>query len=326
MTGPGGWREKRKTRAELEVLWSAVGRLLESALRLLPESPRRGDDGGSLEECRVYLDHNEMELALDELRMLGDANDAPAAYWETLAEAARLMELDARVPSSRRLVILGATGAVGRHVLAEALRSPAFAAVTTLGRRKADVADGEAPPGKLAQHVVDFEAPASYRALVAGHTAAICTLGVGQPSKSTREEVWKVEIDYVMAFAAACRDAGVRHFSLMTSVGSDARSTSYYLRLKGTQEDRVKALGFERTSLFRPSLLITQENRYGAGQGMFLAVWPKLHWLLAGPLRRYRGVRVEDLGRAITMNAARHAPAGVEVYEWDDFQRILEKS
>ena len=223
----------------------------------------------------------------------------------------------------RRLVILGATGAVGRNVLAEALRSPAFAAVTTLGRRPADIGEDEAPAGKLAQYVVDLDAPVSYRALVAGHTAAICTLGVGQPSTSTREEVWKVEIEYVTAFAAACKDAGVRHFSLMTSVGSDARSRSYYLRLKGTQEDRVKALGFERTSLFRPSLLITPLNRYGASQAAFLAVWPKIHWMLAGPLRRYRGVRVEDLGRAIALNAARDAPGGVEIHEWDGFQRIL---
>jgi uncharacterized protein YbjT (DUF2867 family) len=212
---------------------------------------------------------------------------------------------------------------VGRNVLAEALRSPAFEIVTTLGRRRVEMPDGETPPGKLGQHVVNLEEPASYRALVSGHTAAICTLGVGQPSKSTREEVWKIEIDYVMGFALVCREAGVRHFSLMTSVGSDSSSRSYYLRLKGTQEDRMKALGFERTSLFRPSMLLTPQNRYGARQALILAVWPKIDWMLAGPLRRYRGVRVEDLGRAIAINAARAASAGVEVLEWDDFQRLL---
>jgi uncharacterized protein YbjT (DUF2867 family) len=222
----------------------------------------------------------------------------------------------------RRLVLLGATGAVGGHVLGEALRSPAFERVTTIGRRPAGVANAGAP-GKLSQHVVDLGMPASYRPLLAGHTTAVCTLGVGQPSKSTREEVWKVEIDYVTAFAAACRDAGIRHFSLMTSVGADARSRFYYARLKGTQEERVTALGFERTSLFRPSMILTPQNRYGATQGLFLAVWPKLHGLFAGPLRRFRGVHVEDLGRAIAINAARDNASGVEIFEWDGVQRIL---
>lgn len=228
-----------------------------------------------------------------------------------------------RQSTPRRLILLGATGAVGRNVLAEALRSSAFDSVTTLGRRAADVATGQAAAHTLTQHIVNLEAPASYRPLVAGHTTAICTLGVGQPTKSTREEVWRVEIDYVLGFAEACRDAGVRHFSLMTSVGANARSRSYYLRLKGTQEDRVKALGFARTSLFRPSMLLTPQNRYGASQALLLALWPRLHWLLAGRLRRFRGIRVEDLGRAIALNAARDRPAGVEVLEWDGFQRIL---
>jgi len=195
--------------------------------------------------------------------------------------------------------------------------------VTTLGRRLVDIADGEVPAGKLAQHVVNLQDPASYRALVEGHTTAICTLGVGEPSKTTREEVWKVEIDYVMGFAAVCKEAGVRHFSLMTSVGANARARSYYLRLKGMQEERAKAMGFQRTSLFRPSMLLTPENRYGAIQAVFLAVWPRIDGLFAGPLRRYRGIRVEDLGRAIAMNAAREAPDGAETLEWNDFQRIL---
>jgi len=88
---------------------------------------------------------------------------------------------------------------------------------------------------------------------------------------------------------------------------------------------RVAALGFERTSLFRPSMLVTPQNRYGAVQAVFLAVWPKLDWLFAGPLRRFRAIRVEDLGRAIAINAARDAPPGVEFLEWDGFQRILQR-
>jgi uncharacterized protein YbjT (DUF2867 family) len=226
-------------------------------------------------------------------------------------------------PTSLRAVLLGASGAVGRNVLAEALRSPAFEIVTTLGRRRVDIADGEAPTGKLAQHVVDLENPASYRSLIDGHTTAICTLGVGEPSKFSREEVWKIEVDYVMGFATACKEAGVQHFSLMTSVGSNAQSSAHFLRMKGLLESRIGALGFGRTSIFRPSMLLTDQNRYGTSQAIVLALWPKINWLLAGPLRLYRGIRVEDLGRAIALNAARDAPGGLEVLDWEGFQRIL---
>ena len=222
--------------------------------------------------------------------------------------------------STPRVVLLGATGAVGRNVLEALLADPRVAAVTTIGRRPVPIDD---PPAKLTQQVVDLETPASYQALLAGHDVAICTLGVGQPSKLPRAEVWKVEVDYVMGFARACRAAGVEHFSLMTSVGSDPGARSYYLRMKGTLEAQVQALGFRRVSLFRPSMLLTPENRYGWAQGLTLAVWPKLRWLLAGPLRPLRGVRVEDLGRAIAVEAAADGPDGVQIYSWDGFQALL---
>lgn len=221
--------------------------------------------------------------------------------------------------TGRRAILLGSTGAVGGHVLAETLRSPAFTAVTTLGRRVTDLAE---PPAKLLQHVVRVDDATSYRSFLAGHDVAICTLGVGQPSKMARDEVWKIEVDHVMGFANACREAGIAHFSLMTSVGSDAKSSVDYLKMKGLLEDRVKALSFARTSLFQPSMLLTPQNRYGVTQGLTLAVWPKLDWALAGRLRRYRGIKVEDLGRAIALDAAR-AGEGVATYTWDDFHEIL---
>lgn len=225
----------------------------------------------------------------------------------------------------RKVVLLGATGAVGGHVLAEVLGSSVFAAVTTVGRRPATL-----PPAvvvasdKLAQHVVDVATPDSYRQYLPGHSDAICTLGVGDPAKLPREEVWRIEVDYVVAFASACREAGVERFSLMTSVGSDASSRSYFLKMKGTLEEQVKALGFPRLRIFRPSMILTPENRYGLSQAVTLAVWPKLNWVLQDPLRATRGIRVEDLGRAIGLDAARGGrDDGTQIYTWDDFQAIL---
>lgn len=227
--------------------------------------------------------------------------------------------------SSRKVLLLGATGAVGGHVLAEVLRSPIFTGVTTLGRRAAVIPTSvTVPAGKLTQHMVDVSDAGSYRQHLPGHSDAICTLGVGDPSKLPREEVWRIEVDYVVAFASACRGAGVERFSLMTSVGSDPTSRFYFLRMKGTLEDRVKALGFPRIRIFRPSMILTPENRYGLSQAVTLSVWPHLNWALRGSLRSARGIRVEDLGRAIGLDAARgQRDDGTQVYTWDDFQAIL---
>jgi len=62
-------------------LWAQVREQLSVAARSLPSPLRTGEDGGTLEAFRGWLDHNELELALDELEMIGDANNVPDEYW-----------------------------------------------------------------------------------------------------------------------------------------------------------------------------------------------------------------------------------------------------
>lgn len=216
------------------------------------------------------------------------------------------------------VVMMGASGAVGGAALRRLVAMPEVARVTLLNRRAMALDAGAA---KLVQHVVEVGDPESYRAHLAGHDAAICTLGVGEPSKMARAEFTRVDHDMPLAFGRACREAGVRRFALLSAVGSSARSRVFYLRSKGQLEDGLRALAFDRLSLFHPSMILTPSNRYGASQAVVLAVWPWLNPLLAGPLRRYRGVPVEVLGAAMAVEAVRGG-SGEAVLEWDDFRRL----
>jgi uncharacterized protein YbjT (DUF2867 family) len=216
--------------------------------------------------------------------------------------------------NARKVVLLGATGAVGSHVLATLAAMPEVAGITVLARRKPDAT----VPAKVSWHVVDVLDPSSYATLLLGHHAAICTLGVGQPSKVSREEYQRVDHDAVLDFANACKTADVAQFELLGSVAADPRSSSHYLKSKGALREEIAALGFRRVTTFQPSVLLTPSNRYGLSQGILLKVWPLLSPLLVGPLRKYRGIRVATLGAAM----ARHISTpgkGSEILHWDDF-------
>lgn len=65
-------------------------------------------------------------------------------------------------------------------------------------------------------------------------------------------------------------------------------------------------------------MILTPENRYGFIQGLTLAVWPRLELLLAGSLRKSRGVRVEALGASIAANVFAKG-TGERILQWDDF-------
>jgi uncharacterized protein YbjT (DUF2867 family) len=219
------------------------------------------------------------------------------------------------VPEPIKIVMLGASGAVGTEALQVLLERPEVQ-VTSLGRRRLD---REAPG--LSQHLIDVCDPASYEAHLASHSVAICTLGVGQPSRVGREEFLRIDRDAALAFGTACKAAGVKHFSLLSAVGADARSRFFYVRSKGQLEDGLRALCFESLSLVEPSMILTPKNRYGLLQGLTLLLWPAIDLLLWGPLRKFRGVRVEDLGRALAQDALHWRP-GERRLTWNDFQAL----
>lgn len=219
--------------------------------------------------------------------------------------------------TSRNVVMVGSTGAVGGHVASTLATHPNVARLTLLGRRPTEGLAADS----VHQHTVDVLDPNAFGSLVEGHDVAVCTLGVGEPSKVSREDFVRIDKDAVLAFARACRQAGVEHFELLSSVSVDPKSRMFYLRTKGELEEGLRGLGFRRLSLFHPSMILTPTNRYGFSQAVALALWPKLEPLLSGSLRRYRGIPVDVLGRAIALNVFTDGE-GPEVLEWDDFQAL----
>lgn len=233
------------------------------------------------------------------------------------------LNLEQAYSGPRSVVQLGATGAVGGHAAQTLAGLAGVARLTILGRRDATL---ENPACTVQQHRVDIHDPQTYAGLLDGHSSALCTLGVGQPSKMTKEAFVSIDKTAVLNFAKACKAAGVQHFVLLSSVGVSSTSRSFFLRTKGELEEALTALEFERLSLFHPSMILTPTNRYGWSQAVTLRVWPWLSWLMPGGLRRFRGTKVARLGAAMAHCITTPGSGGVEVLEWDDFQRLTSPS
>jgi len=190
-----------------------------------------------------------------------------------------------------------------------------------IGRRPV----AKATSSVVAQHIVDPLDASTYKQLLAGHDCAVCTFGVSQPSKMTKEEFIRIDKDAVLSFAAECKSAGIRHFELLGSASADAQSRYPYLRTKGELRDGLVALDFERLSIFQPSMILTPTNRFGFSQALTLTFWPMLTPALLGSWRKYRGIRVETLGAAIAANLVTPGQ-GLEILHWDQFLALAAKS
>lgn len=67
-------------------LWRVTGSLLRQAAADLTHTPE-------FAECDEFLQHNELELALDVLEEAGHHHEVPPTFWRNLKEAAEVMGL-----------------------------------------------------------------------------------------------------------------------------------------------------------------------------------------------------------------------------------------
>ena len=216
------------------------------------------------------------------------------------------------------VVMMGYSGAVGGEVLKTLLSSSHLISKLTLLGRKSIETKLDA---SVNLYLIDIMKPELYAQYLKGHTKAICTLGLGEPSKVPLSEFVRVDKESVLLFAKACKEAGVEHFELLGAVSSSKDSNNYYLRVKGELIDELKELNFLRLSVFQPSMILTPTNRYGFSQGLLLMIWPHLNFVLRGALMKFRGVRVEMLGAAIAKNLFSKG-IGFELLNWSDFVRL----
>ena len=223
-----------------------------------------------------------------------------------------------------RALVLGATGAVGSALVRELLGSERCTGITAFVRNASPALESlPGRTGKLVVKVVSMEHlgtdVAKALAELPDHSVAFCTLGIGQPRKVSPEMHWRVDVEYVTEFASACRLAGVEQFSLLTSVGANAKARSRYLRVKGAVEEAVRALSFPRVSFFRPSLLVTKEIRYGLQDRLTQALFPLISWMLPS---RFHEITVEQLARAMRLDVERPPHDGSDIREYSDFMRL----
>ena len=209
------------------------------------------------------------------------------------------------------VLIIGGTGQVGAAVVRALAAEPTCAEVVMVNRRAVSLS---ADP-RVRQVVLDTAAaefPAEVTELAQSMVAqgdpvhgASC-VGVGSGStKWSEEELKALEIGVVGGFARGCQAGGITRFSLLSAVGSTAKSKIRYVRIMGLKEETVIGIGFQRLAIFRPGIIAGNAHTPG-----YLA-W--LGRLVPGP---FGTVEQDDIGRAFVAEfISSSTPNGVAYFE-----------
>jgi uncharacterized protein YbjT (DUF2867 family) len=202
-------------------------------------------------------------------------------------------------------IILGGTGQVGGAAVAELVAIPECREVVMV-TRKPIAARSRVRNVVLDTGSSDFAERISALArevLSRGPASAVSCVGVGSGSaRWSEEELKRLELGVVGAFAGGCREAGIAQFCLLSAAGSSARSRIRYARIMGMKEDTVRSVGFTRLAIFRPGIIAGNAHTPG------WAGW--LGKLIPG---RFGTIDQRVLGRSIAAEIALHSRESGEV-------------
>lgn len=202
----------------------------------------------------------------------------------------------------KTVLLLGATGLVGGHILALLLGHEYCDRIITLTR---SAIKGAEAFSKLDARIIDFERPDDWKDQVAADQT-ICALGTTIKKAGSREAFRRVDFEYPLTIARAALDSGCRHFLLVSAMGADPTSQVFYNRVKGELEAAILGLGFAGVSIFRPSLLLGDRREFRPGEvaGQVLG-----RWLSFAIPKRYRPIHACTVAAAM-VRVAGEDPAG----------------
>jgi uncharacterized protein YbjT (DUF2867 family) len=183
-----------------------------------------------------------------------------------------------------KLILVGSTGLVGRHVLDLALADSGVETVVALARRPLP----DHP--KLLAPAVDFD-HLPRAAEWWESDAVVCTLGTTMRTAGSRQAFRKVDHDYPLAIASLARDHGTPTFTLNSAMGADPSSRFFYNRVKGELERDLAGLGFRSLTLVRPGLIGGERDETRPAEQAATILLRLLHPVLP------RGWRINPAGK-----------------------------
>lgn len=213
-------------------------------------------------------------------------------------------------------LLFGATGFIGSHLLQDLLNSPDYSRVIAVVRKPLALNHP-----KLTVLIGDLASLPALKPQLVGDEIFIA-LGTTRKHTPDEAEYYKIDHDYPLRAAEIAKANGARSVFLVTAVGANAGSGVFYVRTKGEVERDIRALNFDHTHIFRPSMILGERDEDRPRERLIIAIWSVLNPLLAGPADRYRGLTGNEIAHAIA-NATRHQTEKVRIYHWKEMTALL---
>lgn len=170
--------------------------------------------------------------------------------------------------------------------------------------------------------LVDFDDAESFKLALEESDTIFCCIGTTQKNvKGDKELYRKIDFDIPLKAARFGKEAGCEKLVIITSVGSDSRSSTFYLKLKGELEDAIQAVGVRGVHIMQPSMLLGDRKEHRTAEGFLQGSMKFISGLLAGRLKKYKAIHGETVAAAM-LNAAKKNEKGFFRYTYQGIKNL----
>ncbi|ENQ6391332.1 NAD(P)H-binding protein [Klebsiella michiganensis] len=198
-----------------------------------------------------------------------------------------------------QVLLTGATGLVGGHLLRMLLNAPDIKSIAAPTRRPLSDISGVFNPH-------DPQLTDALAQVVDPVDIVFCCLGTTRREAGSKEAFVHADYTLVIDTALVGKKLGAQHMLVVSAMGANAHSPFFYNRVKGEMEEALIAQQWPRLTIARPSMLVGEREKKRAGETLLAPLFS----LLPGNLK---SIDARDVASVLLAEALSPAQEGVRI-------------
>ena len=171
---------------------------------------------------------------------------------------------------NEKVVVFGSTGLIGSYLINYLLSDPTFKQIIVVTRKPLRVSHK-----KLSNQIINFSSKDQIDESVKNCSIVFSAIGTTKAKvQNNKKKYREIDFDINLNIAKYCKINNVNKFILVSSSGANAKSSNFYLKLKGEIEHEINKLNLNSFIVFRPSLLLGNRNEFRLGERIGQVILP----------------------------------------------------
>ncbi|EPR0604075.1 TPA: NAD(P)H-binding protein [Escherichia coli] len=209
-----------------------------------------------------------------------------------------------------QVLITGATGLVGGHLLRMLINEPKVNAIAAPMRRPL----GDMP-GVFNPH--DPQLSDALAQVIDPIDIVFCCLGTTRREAGSKEAFIHADYTLVVDTALTGRRLGAQHMLVVSAMGANAHSPFFYNRVKGEMEEALIAQNWPKLTIARPSMLLGARSKQRMNETLFAPLFR----LLPG---NWKSIDARDVARVMLAESMRPEHEGVTILSSSELRKRAE--